>query len=264
MLDINVDKIIFIAREAGSEILAVYENGCRLIEYKEDKSPITLADKRSHDFITSRLREFYPNIPIISEEQKEIPYNKRKNWEFFWLVDPLDGTKEFVKRNGEFTVNIALIYKDLPVLGVIYAPVKNELFYATNGHGTYKIGSDGNETKLEVAGESADNKIVIVTSRSHRTEEVQDYINRLERAGRKVEEVAVGSSLKFCAIAENRAHIYPRFGPTKEWDTAAGHIIVEEAGGIVRDVTTNETLKYNKLVLVNNNFIVQGLSDRQL
>lgn len=254
-VDINIDEVISVAREAGRRILEVYDQKELFVEYKEDSSPLTLADKVSHELIADRLKSLYPEIPILSEEDV-VGYETRKGWGRFWLVDPLDGTKEFIKRNGEFTVNIALIEGDAPVLGVIYVPVTGELFYARKGEGSYKIDGAGRKTKLSVVKEIAKSGLKVVASRSHKTKELEDYVEELRSRYTDIEYVSSGSSLKFCLVAEGKAHIYPRLGPTMEWDTAAGQIIAQESGGTVRDVLTKNSLAYNKKDLLNNYFIV--------
>lgn len=252
---IDKDEIISIARKAGAAVLGVYGNNSPQVEFKADSSPLTTADRLSHDIITKGLRKSYGGIPILSEEQKEVPYEDRKNWEWFWLVDPLDGTKEFIKKNGEFTINIALVHNGAPVLGVIYAPVKGELFYAAKGDGAFKTTSLGAKTQLKIKNNEKRGDVIIVVSRSHGSQELQDYVDLFRKRCPGLQEVSIGSSLKFCLVAEGRAHVYPRLGPTMEWDTAAGQIIVEEAGGKVTDVKTKSALRYNKITLLNNHFI---------
>lgn len=252
--NIDIEKIIMIAREAGGKIMDVYKNENLFVEKKEDSSPITLADKLSNSLITERLKEQYPEIPILSEEEI-VEYEKRKDWRLFWLVDPLDGTKEFISRNGEFTVNIALISGKEPVLGVIYVPVKDEAYYAVKGSGAYKIERDGRKARLKAA-ECVKDSITVAASRSHNTKETEEYIAELRKKFKRVDYISAGSSLKFCLVAEGRAHVYPRFGPTMEWDTAAGQIIAEEAGGRVLDMVTNKSIIYNSRGLKNNSFVV--------
>jgi 3'(2'), 5'-bisphosphate nucleotidase len=253
-VDINIDEVMYVAREAGCRILEVYGQKELFVEHKEDSSPLTLADKVSHELIASKLRSLYPEIPILSEEDV-VPYEARKGWEYFWLVDPLDGTKEFIKRNGEFTVNMALIRGDRPIFGVIYAPARDELFYAMKGEGAYKIDAGGKRLRIVPAGILKDT-LMVVASRSHKTKELEDYMAHLKTICKAIEYVSSGSSLKFCLVAEGKAHIYPRLGPTMEWDTAAGQIIVEEAGGAVVDAATGEPVRYNREFLVNASFLV--------
>lgn len=282
------------AKRAGEVILDVYHSDFA-IEHKEDESPLTLADKRSHEIIMNDLKKTVTGnnnvytmnnltLPVLSEEGKDIPFDERKGWEYFWLVDPLDGTKEFIKRNGEFTVNIALIHKDKPILGCIYIPVKDTFYFATVGLGAYKfvnrkIVSDNLSIKELLAtsqklpmstrkrefpfsnNQSTQTKtssLTIIGSRSHATKELSEFVEQAKKRYGEVEFVSAGSSLKFCLVAEGEADIYPRFGPTMEWDTAAGQAIVEQSGGGVVDTQTNEPLKYNKSNLVNPFFIVTG------
>jgi len=268
-------KAIQTSLEAGSAILDVYRSEFA-VEYKTDRSPLTLADRRSHEVIVEHLNDF--NIPILSEEGKGTAYEQRKNWNQLWVVDPLDGTKEFIKRNGEFTVNIALIEKNKPVLGVIFVPDKETLYFAAAGLGAYKLETEPllefldpkHNTKKEdelvekiiahaarlPAQPSPSPIFTIVGSRSHSTPELQAYVEEKRREYKDVDFIAAGSSLKFCVVAEGRADIYPRLGPTMEWDTAAGQAIAENAGGKVLRYDTQEPLTYNKEDLYNPWFIV--------
>ncbi len=278
MMDkIQYDKLILTAiiaaKRAGEAILEVYGSDFE-VEQKDDKSPLTLADKRSNDIITDVLEQTITvnnsTVPILSEEGKEIPYDERKKWEYFWLVDPLDGTKEFVKRNGEFTVNIALIHKHKPVLGIIYIPVKDVFYFAAINFGTYKLENSeiltGDLSIKELVDKSErlplnnNNKasLTVIGSRSHTSEEFSEFVTRLNEKYGNVEFISSGSSLKLCLVAEGIADVYPRFGPTMEWDTAAGQAIVEQAKGRVIDTQTNEPLSYNKNNLLNPFFIVSG------
>ncbi|MBD3309652.1 3'(2'),5'-bisphosphate nucleotidase CysQ, partial [Candidatus Woesearchaeota archaeon] len=238
MNDIDMMKITGIARKAGEEILKIYDRDFS-VEQKKDEgfeegtSPLTEADKASNKVIVEGLKELYPEIPVLSEEGKDIPYEKRKGWKRFWLVDPLDGTKEFIKRNGEFTVNIALVQGDTPVLGVVYVPVKDTLYYGIQGKdGIKKVGrQDPEELKPD---QSTDEKgdLTVVASRSHFTPETDKFVKDLreKNKGKEVKLVSAGSSVKLCLVAEGKADIYPRLGPTMEWDTAAAHAVVKSAG----------------------------------
>ncbi len=239
-----------IAREAGAAILEVYGSEI-IVEQKEDKSPLTLADKRSHDIITKRLQERSP-FPILSEEGKGLTFEERRQWEYYWLVDPLDGTKEFVKRGGDFTVNIALMHRDRPIVGVILVPVTGVLYHAAAGAGSYRILQGARERLPIKTGRSG---MTVVGSRSHVTKELEQYIGEMKNKYGEIDVVSAGSSLKFCMIAEGSADVYPRLGPTMEWDTAAGQIIVEEAGGKVVDFETRRPLRYNKENLLNPFFL---------
>ncbi len=247
------------ALKAGEEILTVY-NSDFSVEHKDDNSPITLADKRAHLAICNGLAE--TEIPIISEEGEQVDFAERSQWLYFWMVDPLDGTKEFVKRNGQFTVNIALIHKQQSILGVIYVPVTNVLYFAAQGIGSYKIQALDFEnlndliTKSEkLPIENSRQKFTVVASSSHLSEETEMFIDGLKHVHKKLVFISSGSSIKLCFVAEGSADVYPRFAPTMEWDTAAGQAICEIAGKKVIDYTTNQTLLYNKENLLNNWFI---------
>jgi len=274
---IQYDKLILTtilaAKRAGEAILDVYDSDFE-VEQKDDKSPLTLADKESNEIIENVLEQTVTvnnsTVPILSEEGKEISYEDRKKWEYFWLVDPLDGTKEFVKRNGEFTVNIALIHKHKPVLGIIYIPVKDVFYFAAVNFGTYKLENSEiltDDLSIEELLDKSqklpldnNNKtsFTVIGSRSHTSEEFSEFMKRLNEKYENVEFISSGSSLKLCLVAEGKADVYPRFGPTKEWDTAAGQAIVEQAEGTVIDTQTNEPLSYNKSNLLNPFFIVSG------
>lgn len=251
------------ALHGGKEILRVYDTDFD-IETKDDKSPLTLADKNANTVIMEYLKT--TDIPIISEENKQLDYAERKNWKRCWIVDPLDGTKEFIKRNGEFTVNIALVEDGNPILGVIYVPVSKELYFTfDDGSTSKKIILNSENISLEEIFQKAKNihpakmgtELKIVGSRSHLNQETADFISEMER-NNKVEIVSKGSSLKFCLIAEGQAHIYPRYAPTMEWDTAAGHAICKAVGVEVIDQTTNKPMKYNKPNLLNNYFLAKA------
>ena len=257
-MEINIEELKKIAKQAGKAILEVYENESDFnIEYKKDASfkegvsPLTKADLISNEIITKSLKKIYPLIPILSEESKEIPYEKRRNWEYLWIIDPLDGTKEFIKRNGEFTVNIALIKNKKPVLGVIYVPVK-DLFYYTENGSAFKQKGDKKPVKLPL--NEKRKSLIIVASRSNRDLETNQFVKKV-RKKQKVRVISVGSSLKLCFIAEGKVDIYPKIGPTKEWDIAAGHAIVNASGKKVFQYGKDEELVYNKENLLNPNFI---------
>jgi len=272
------------AKKAGDEILEVYLGDID-VTYKEDNSPLTLADKRAHRAILETLPALSRNdIPILSEEGKEIPYEQRAQWEYLWVVDPLDGTKEFVKRRDEFTVNIALIKNNRPVVGVVFLPAVGSLYFAAEGLGSYKLekietvghlldgaGNSSEETlDLSIVVDEAlrlpshettgrrSNQINLVGSRSHGLEALSDFVNRMKEKYDKVGFIPAGSALKFCLVAEGKADLYPRFGPTMEWDTAAGHCVVEQSGGAVVQMTEKTPLEYNKKDLHNPHFICLG------
>lgn len=251
---IDIQKINFIAKKAGDEIMKIYQQDFK-VDYKADNSPLTKADIKSNDMIVESLKDLYPEIPILSEENKEVPYNIRKNWEYFWLIDPLDGTKEFIKKNGEFTVNIALIYKNMPVLGVIYAPVLDLLYYAQKDQGAFKQDKNKKPQRLPIYNYSNNHTLKIIVSKSHYNQETKEFVNNLKRQYEKIEFINIGSSLKLCLIAEGKADIYPRLAPTMEWDIAAGQTIVEESRGKIIKYKTEEYIKYNKQNLLNPYFI---------
>lgn len=247
--------LIDIVQRAGDAILQVYEGKNIAVEFKSDESPLTLADKKSNDVINKGLKSHFPSIPIISEENHEIRYSDRKNWEVCWIVDPLDGTKEFIKRNGEFTVNIGLAFHSRIVMGIIYVPVSKETYIGRKGEGAWHIDADGIKTKLQVS--KPDNgTFIMAASRSHPSEAFDRYKNNRIKNFQDIEFINAGSSLKFCLVASGEAHEYPRLGPTMEWDTAAGQAIVEAAGGQVLAYPSGNPLMYNKEDLHNPNFIV--------
>jgi len=245
-----IEEICQIASNAADCILEVYDTDFA-VENKEDHSPLTTADMAAHNSICTALTKLTPEIPVLSEESSALPYTERCQWSRYWLVDPLDGTREFIKHNGEFTVNIALIENGQSSLGVITVPVTGVCYYAAASLGAFKITADGITESIKVK-KSELNKITIAGSRSHGGEKQQAFINRLGGA----EIIAIGSSLKFCLVAEGRVDIYPRFGLTSEWDTAAAQCIVEEAGGCVVDMDFNP-IRYNtKDSLLNPEFLV--------
>ena len=255
MLDnIDIQALIDISEAAGDAIMEIYQQEFT-VEMKSDKSPLTAADKASNDVIVEGLQKHFPEIPIISEETKLLPYSERKEWEYCWVVDPLDGTKEFIKKNGEFTTNIALIHKGQSVLGVIYIPVKKQMYYAKKGSGAFKV-EKGETTQIRTQSIQANETVKVFVSRSHLNEDTQNYVNELKEKHGEVELVSAGSSLKFTLIAEGKAHVYPRFAPTMEWDTAAGHIIAEEAGATVTRQPQGDALRYNRENLLNPYFLV--------
>ena len=251
-----LETIEQIAIDAGKAIMEVYATNFSS-ESKSDQSPLTLADKLSNEVIVRELKNSFPEIPIISEENKQLDYSERKNWSRFWLVDPLDGTKEFIKRNGEFTVNIALIENGTPVAGVVFIPVQNILFSGSTANGSFKTSSDGVRTIISTK-KNAGEIFHVVASRSHMSDETKLYVEELGKSHNRIETISAGSSLKFTLVAEGKAQVYPRFGPTMEWDTAAGQAVVECAGGSVTDAKTGESLRYNKESLLNPFFIVKA------
>lgn len=248
----TVPPIIDIARNAGKLIMDVYNDESESwdVSSKSDSSPLTKADIVANTHICSELLKLHPKIPIMSEEIKNEPYSIRETWNLYWCVDPLDGTKEFLRRNGEFTVNIALIHNSRPVLGVVFAPARNQMFYAVKNCGAFD-----NEGRMAAANfTEKDSKLTLVCSRSHRDDRTEKFLAKFHDPITK----AVGSSLKFMLVASGEAHIYPRLAPTMEWDTAASQIIVEEAGGEVLREPDAEPMVYNKEDLLNPFFIVYG------
>ena len=255
--NLQIENIVAITRLAGEAVMKVYEQPIQ-VEHKADNSPLTLADTNSNDIIVSELKKLFPDVPILSEETKQVDYSIRKNWEYFWLVDPLDGTKEFIKHNGEFTINIALIHNNQPIAAVLFAPALNKMYYAVQGKGSFYVDEKGNATKLSTQSNYlTKQKINVVASRSHLTDDVLQFVETLKKQGKEVDFVSSGSSLKFCLVAEGKADVYPRFGPTMEWDTAAGQAIAECAGAKVLNNDTLQPLSYNKENLLNPFFIVE-------
>jgi len=250
---IDIQDIVAIAKEAGNAIMQVYKQDFE-VEYKQDSSPLTLADKKANDIIEDGLNQLPVNLPTLSEEGKEIPYEDRKYWEYFWLVDPLDGTKEFVKKNDEFTVNIALIYKDTPVLGVVYAPALDVCYWAKQNEGAFRDGE-----KLPLKAKKQRETYRIVASRSHMSDETQAFIDAID-TNKEKELISIGSSLKICLVAEGEADIYPRLGSTMEWDTGAAHAVVCESGKNLQKYKDGEYSKhgYNKENILNQWFVVQN------
>lgn len=236
------------AKAAGDAIMDIYHSHRFEIELKNDNSPLTLADKSGHEIITSYLNT--TDLPVLSEEGAKIPYEERKSWETFWIVDPLDGTKEFIKRNGEFTVNIGLVQNSIPIFGVVYAPAVEKLFYGGLEMGAFLI-HEGLTERLYKSDQDTET-VRIVASRSHLNQETQNFISSFK----DVETVSMGSSLKFMALAEGKADYYPRFAPTMEWDTAAAHAIVAAMGFSVKEPKSGNSLVYNKKNLLNPYFLV--------
>lgn len=258
----NLSVAIHAAIEGGKQILDVYQQDFSVFT-KEDNSPLTEADRRAHEVIKDILQP--TDIPLLSEEGKLTAYDERKDWTEFWLVDPLDGTKEFIKKNGEFTVNIALIQNGTPVMGVVYVPVTNKLYYGSE-EGSYCIeltdayendvdNLSANASKLPLLSES--NTYTIVASRSHNTPETEDFIEGKRKQFGEVDTISAGSSLKLCLVAEGKANVYPRLAPTMEWDTAAGHGVAKFAGCEVYNFKTGAELEYNKENLLNPWFVVE-------
>lgn len=241
-----------LGRIAGAAIMAVYSTEFE-VEHKDDASPLTAADMAAHHALVDGLGQLHPRLPILSEESAQVPYEERRAWRRYWLIDPLDGTREFVKRNGEFTVNIALIDAGRPVLGLVYVPVTGVCYYATAGQGAFKRQGDGPVEPIRCR-PLGPGPITIAGSRSHPSARLEAFLERI--GPYRIERI--GSSLKSCLVAEGRADLYPRLGPTSEWDTAAAQCIVEAAGGRVTD-TRMRPLRYNtKASLLNPHFFVSG------
>ncbi len=251
-----LDDVRALAKQAGDKILAIYNTEFSVAE-KDDKSPLTAADMASHRAIVAGLEALTPNIPVLSEESAKIAYTERAGWETYWLIDPLDGTKEFIKRNGEFTVNIALIHAGVPVLGVVHVPVSGVTYAACEGRGARKEEPGAGERAIQVRKLGA-GPVAVVGSRSHQGDSLKAFLAKLGEH----ELVSMGSSLKICLVAEGAADVYPRLGPTSEWDTAAAHCVVKQAGGELTDLEMRP-LRYNtKDSLLNPFFFVYGDASR--
>jgi len=251
-----IHEVAEIAETAGEATLEYYEDA--EAEYKDDESPLTEADLEANRIIEQALGDLEPNLPVITEESEIPDYEDRRGWDQFWVVDPLDGTKEFLKQNDEFTVNIGLVERGRPTLGFVTAPALYLTYFAAAGTGAFKRVGDGDVELLEVASEVPET-VTVVVSRSHIRESTEAFVDRL-REEHDVELLPKGSSLKLCMVAEDSAQVYPRLGPTMEWDTAAAHAVVEQAGGTV-ERPDGETLAYNKEELLNPHFVVFGLDE---
>lgn len=246
-----LQPVVEIAKQAGGKIMQIYASDDVRVDQKQDNSPLTAADMAAHHAIVERLQKLSPDVPILSEESRQIPYQERSAWSLYWLVDPLDGTKEFINKNGEFTVNIALIQHGIPVLGVVHVPAQDRTYFACQGNGSFRQDADGEAQAIRVRAHQPE-KTFVVGSRSHRGASLDAMLDKLA----DYEMLAMGSSLKFCLVAEGKADIYPRLGPTSEWDTAAAQCVVEQAGGKVTDLSM-QALRYNtKDSLLNPHFLV--------
>jgi 3'(2'), 5'-bisphosphate nucleotidase len=246
LLELAIEAAIL----GGKEIMKIYDQDFEVIT-KEDNTPLTIADKNANEIIENKLKQ--TGIPVLSEEGIHADYEERRHWEYLWIVDPLDGTKEFVKRNGEFTVNIALVKNGNPVMGVIYVPVKKWLYYSSSLGAFKKVNDKVDQLPIY----NKRDKLIVVGSRSHLSKETADYFESLKTMHGDIEIISMGSSLKICLVAEGKADLYPRFAPTMEWDTAAGHAIVNSAGKNLIDYYTNKEMTYNRKILKNNWFIVK-------
>ena len=255
--DNQLDTLLRIAKTAGNAILSVYQRAGDIdVTIKDDNSPLTEADRDAHEIIIAELKEFTPSIPILSEESDGTSVDERLSWSRYWLVDPLDGTKEFIKRNGEFTVNIALINNGAPELGIVHVPVTNISYLGKTGVGAWKVAATGEADAISIANFALNQgQVRVVASRSHRGDLLDQLINTLEAKLGEAEVVSMGSSLKICLLAEGKADIYPRLAPTSEWDTAAAHAVLAAAGGDIVD-TEFQALRYNqKESMLNPHFI---------
>ena len=248
-----IQEVIALSRLAGSAIMEVYNTDFD-IHIKDDNSPVTEADTKANAVITEGLKEINPEIPILSEEGRDVPFEERSKWETFWLVDPLDGTKEFIKKNDEFTINIALLKKNQPVFGVVFAPALDILFWGCLGKGAFKSISGNSHKPVAVNSELSD-PVQIAGSRSHPSIKMNVFTSQFE----KYEVKPMGSSLKICSVADGSVDFYPRLGPTKEWDTGAAHAVLRAAGGEIIKYGTNEPLEYNKQNLLNPEFIAGNI-----
>ena len=250
-----IQALIPVSREAGKAILEIYNSSDLGVQNKTDSSPLTAADIASNAIICDALQKLSPDIPIISEENVDLPYSERSKWDYCWIVDPLDGTKEFIKRNGEFTTNIGLVHDQKVIAGIVYIPVFDEMYYAIKDEGAFKIADNKTEQITASEFHKTEEGLKVICSRSHLNEKTKDFIDTLSNP----ELISKGSSLKFLTIAQGDAHIYPRMAPTMEWDTCAAQIILEEAGGHVwQDGTNKQPVQYNKEDLLNPYFIAQG------
>lgn len=234
------------------------------VTIKADKSPVTEADTRSSDIVTEGLLKLFPNVPMLSEENQNIDYNTRRNWESYWLLDPLDGTKEFIKRNGEFCINLALMHRNEPIAGFIYIPLQRVLYHAIGVGEVIKTDSDNSTKSFSSKPFHKSETLIIASSRSHGNAKEIEAITKIKAAGYNVGYVNSGSAIKFCLIAEGNAHLYFRYGPTSEWDTAAGHALLRAVGGNVIGIESRASLVYNKEQLLNPAFAAVGPSVYEL
>ena len=248
-----INEVIDISQRAGDAILDVYNTDFDF-SIKDDKSPLTEADTRSNNIIIEGLAKITPDVPVLSEEGQDIPYEERLHWDAYWLVDPLDGTKEFIKKNDEFTVNIALLEKNQPVFGVVYAPALNKLYWGSSTNGSFKS-NNGDAYVLISVNSKVTNPVQIAVSRSHPSHKMSTFISQFDQYDLH----PMGSSLKICSVSDGSVHFYPRLGPTMEWDTAASHAIIRAAGGELINIGTNAPLEYNKKDLLNPKFIAGNL-----
>jgi len=252
-----IESVIEISKQAGLVIMDIYKTDFN-IKFKNDKSPVTEADTRANDIITAGLLKMAPNIPILSEEGENVSFEERTKWDSFWMVDPLDGTKEYIKKNDEFTVNIAYMQNNLPVFGVVYAPALDELYWGSIEKGAYKSFAGNAFNPIRVKSQLSD-PVKLATSRSHPSPKMDKFLAQFK----KIDLHPMGSSLKICSVADGRVHFYPRLGPTMEWDTAASHAVIKAAGGEIIKYGTNKPLEYNKEDLLNPEFIAGNMQNIQ-
>jgi len=253
-LRVYMPQVVELARSAGEKILHIYAGSSYKVQQKKDDTPVTCADLEAHNLIVESLSSLQPSLPVLSEESEMISYEDRKKWEAYWLVDPLDGTREFIQRTGEFSVNIALIYRHQAILGVIHSPVSGDTWYACRETGAYKLDRNDHSQPISVKSSSGPSVTVVTGHRGGKGEKFERFLSHIN----DYEIIRMGSSLKSCLVAEGKADVYPRFGPTSEWDTAAAQCIVEQAGGVVADTHMNP-LRYNmRESLLNPHFFVFG------
>ena len=255
--DVLIQSVIEIARQAGAAIMEIYASDFD-IQIKDDRSPLTEADIRANTIITEGLEKIAPEVPVLSEEGRDIPFNERSKWESYWLVDPLDGTREFIKNNDEFTVNIALLEYNQPIFGIVYAPALNKLYFGSSEKGSFKSNEGDTFTPISVNAKVT-NPVQIAVSRSHPSLKMNSFISQFD----KYDLHPMGSSLKICSVSDGTVHFYPRLGPTMEWDTAASHAIIRAAGGELINIGTNKPLEYNKEDLINPKFIAGNVQNIQ-
>ncbi|MBX3077003.1 3'(2'),5'-bisphosphate nucleotidase CysQ [Candidatus Obscuribacterales bacterium] len=248
-------KVVAIALEAGDAVMEIYKTDFA-VQHKEDASPLTEADLAANRIIKAGLAHLTPSIPILSEESL-VEWEERKSWEYLWCVDPVDGTKEFVNRTDEFTINIALVENNRPILGVVHAPALKVTYFASREQGAFKIQDSGEPQQIKANPIPVDGPIKVVGSRSHQSPAMVDYMNKLQETRSQIDFVKSGSALKFCLVADGTADMYPRLAPTSEWDTAAGHIVINESGKRVIQYGKDEELVYNKQDLLNPWFICE-------
>ena len=249
-----ITSVIEIAKKAGTAIMDVYASDFD-IQIKDDRSPLTEADIRSNAIINEGIKKVTPDVPVLSEEGKDIPFDERSIWQSYWLVDPLDGTKDFIKKNGEFTVNIALVEERTPVFGVVYAPAIDLLFWGSLKNGAWKKEAHNPAQAMRVA-DKIDETVQIASSRSHPSDKMDAFLAQFKNFKLHPK----GSSLKICLVSDGSVHLYPRLGPTMEWDTAAAHAVLKSAGGEMLQFGTDSPLQYNKKELLNPQFIAGSLS----